>query len=243
MRHVLLGMRKLSGNLHGGRRERVVGVPDTRHRRGGRRCHGSSSGGRGRSSGLGGSGGDVFPHIVGNDPPAGSGTDNVQSREGAEAHVLGQSMRQRRCHDAITGGGSGGRCSGGRRGCHRSRRRWRGSGSRCSRLGRRGGGSRSLHNIVLEGADIVAILEGDHDGHTAGNFSRAGIGQNPGNETIVLRLKVHGGLVGLDLAENIAGAKFFPLGLVPLGDRPGLHCRRERRHADDLMGWVAGHPP
>mmetsp|Transcript_6256 Transcript_6256/g.17496 ORF Transcript_6256/g.17496 Transcript_6256/m.17496 type:complete len:501 (+) Transcript_6256:1943-3445(+) len=245
MRYVLLGMRKLSGNLHGGRRERVVGVADTRHRRGGRRCHGGSSGRRGRSSGFGGtsSGGDVFPHIIGNNPPAGSSTDNVESREGPKAHLLGQSMRQRRCHDAITGGSSG-RCSGGKRGCHRSSssRSWRGSSSwcrRCSRLSRGGG---SLHNIVLEGADIVALLDGDHDGLAAGNFGRAGIGENPGEEAIVLRLKVDGGLVGLDLAENIAGGKFFSLCQVPLGDCPGLHSRRKRRHSDELMGWVAGHP-
>ena len=62
--------------------------------------------------------------------------------------------------------------------------------------------------------------------------------QELGQNTVLLELKVHLGLVGLDLDEDITGSEGVTGVLLPCADVAGGHGGGERRHGDDGVGRV-----
>ena len=66
--------------------------------------------------------------------------------------------------------------------------------------------------------------------------------QNLGEDTFVLELKVHLGLVRLDLHEHLAGRDELAGLLLPRADVARRHCRRQGRHLDDGVRRVRGVP-
>ena len=63
--------------------------------------------------------------------------------------------------------------------------------------------------------------------------------QNLGEEPLFLALKVHLGLVGFDLDQNVTGADFIPNLLVPRSQITGGHCGRQSRHIYAGMWWIS----
>ncbi len=148
-----------------------------------------------------------------------------------EALVRGNALGERRREDA-----SAARCrcglrrgSGGRRGLGRSRSRC--SGRRCSgcRLcGRRSGGRRRR---VLGNFRLALLQQDGDDGihlHALGAFGH----DEPADLALVDRLDLHGRLVGLDLADHLAGFDGVAFFDMPLGELALRHGGRQRGHQD-----------
>jgi hypothetical protein len=70
------------------------------------------------------------------------------------------------------------------------------------------------------------------------NVLLARVAQNLGESAILLELKVHLCLVGLDLDEHVAGRYRVSGLLLPCANVSGGHGRGECGHADDGVRWV-----
>mmetsp|Transcript_23981 Transcript_23981/g.77162 ORF Transcript_23981/g.77162 Transcript_23981/m.77162 type:complete len:503 (-) Transcript_23981:31-1539(-) len=118
-----------------------------------------------------------------------------------------------------------------------ARERGRGWRRGCDGLRRSSHGSprRRGHGEVLEGGDVLPLLDDDHDGIADFRFA-AGLHKNLRDDAVVLRLEVDRRLVGLDFRHDVARRERPALLHLPGGDRPALHRRRQRRQAHHLMG-------
>ena len=86
------------------------------------------------------------------------------------------------------------------------------------------------------GADVFALIGDDRDRCVDRNVLGAVGDQDFGEHTFVNGLHFHGGLVGLDLGENVAGLDFVAFFLEPFGKLALLHGRRKGGHQN-----VGGH--
>ena len=117
-------------------------------------------------------------------------------------------------------------------GCERRRRHLRlglrGLGFGRLGLGRPGG--RGLRRRCGDGARVLAVGQnhGDRgiDRDIVGAFRDHDLAEPP----LVDGFDLHGGLVGLDLGDDIAGAHRVTLVLQPFGELALLHGRRQRGH-------------
>ncbi|KAL3306072.1 pyruvate dehydrogenase e2 component (dihydrolipoamide acetyltransferase) [Colletotrichum asianum] len=102
--------------------------------------------------------------------------------------------------------------------------------------GLRGGGGLVLFGGDLEGGEVVAGL-GD-DGNAGANLDGLGAvaGGDLEHDAVVLGLDVHGGLVGLDLEEDVAGGEGLALLDLPAGDVTLRHGRGQGGHGEVLRG-------
>jgi hypothetical protein len=86
------------------------------------------------------------------------------------------------------------------------------------------------------GGHVLALAREDRDPgvhrHIVGVVRHQNLGQN----ALIDRLDLHGGLIGLDLGQDIAWLHLLALGLQPLGELALLHRGREGGHQD-----VGGH--
>ncbi len=103
-------------------------------------------------------------------------------------------------------------------------------------LGGRRGGRRLLParrgTAVGQRGGVLALAQ-DHgdrriDRHVVGSFRH----QNFSERALVDRLDLHGGFVGLDLGDHVAGFDGVAFFLEPLGEIALLHRGRERGHED-----------
>lgn len=72
------------------------------------------------------------------------------------------------------------------------------------------------------------------------NVLLASILEDLGNNTLFLELKVHLGLVRLDLDQNITRGDSVAGLLLPGSNVAGLHCGRQSRHLDHLVAREGG---
>jgi hypothetical protein len=119
---------------------------------------------------------------------------------------------------------------------------WRRRRGRCARglrlglwlrLGRRRGLSGLLGGrgrSVLERGGVLAIGQ-DHGDRRIHRDVRGALGhQDLAKRALVDRLHLHGGLVGFDFGDHVAGLDLVALVLDPLGEVALLHGGRERGH-------------
>ena len=105
-------------------------------------------------------------------------------------------------------------------------------------LSRRGGGrryGRSGYLYAVEGRCILALLQDQADDRIYSHPFGAGRHHDPAEGALVGRLHLHRRLVGLDLAQDIAGGDLIPLALEPARDIALGHRRREGRHQN--LDW------
>ena len=107
-----------------------------------------------------------------------------------------------------------------------------------------GGADTTAGLAGLDGRGVLAFGQ-DHrdrrvDGDVVGTFGD----ENLAERALVDRLDLHGGLVGLDLGDDVAGFDRVALLLVPLGEVALLHRGRQRGHQHfdrhgRITGWLA----
>lgn len=68
------------------------------------------------------------------------------------------------------------------------------------------------------------------------NILLAGVLQDLSKDTLLLELKVHLCLIGLNLHKDITGLEAVAGLLLPCTDVSRGHCRRKGRHANDSVG-------
>lgn len=71
-----------------------------------------------------------------------------------------------------------------------------------------------------------------------GDVLRAALLQDLGQHTLLLELKVHLGLVGLDLNQHITGGESITGLLLPRANVASGHGGRQGGHLDDGVRWV-----
>lgn len=99
-----------------------------------------------------------------------------------------------------------------------------------------GGGLLVLFGGDLEGGEVVAGLGDDGDAGADLNGLGAVAGGDLEHDAVVLGLDVHGGLVGLDLEEYVAGGEGLALLDLPAGDVTLRHGRGQGGHGEVLRG-------
>ena len=87
---------------------------------------------------------------------------------------------------------------------------------------------------VAESSSIRRLFDDDHDRRADRDLRARGL-QVLGEDAVVLRFEIYGGLVRLDLADDVARAERGALLHVPFCDRALLHRRRERREPYDVV--------
>ncbi len=97
---------------------------------------------------------------------------------------------------------------------------------------------------VLEGGGVLALGQDHRDRRVDRDVVGAFRHQDLAERALVDRLHLHGGLVGLDLGDDVAGFDRVALLLVPLGEVALLHRGRERGHQHfdrhgRITGWLA----
>ena len=97
---------------------------------------------------------------------------------------------------------------------------------------RRGCGGRSRDRLDRSGGGACCFAVFDHDRDRRVNLhaSRAFGDQKLANDPLVDGLEFHGGLVGFDLGQDLAGFHRVALFHQPFGQRAFFHRRRERGH-------------
>ena len=92
----------------------------------------------------------------------------------------------------------------------------------------------------LQGVDVVALLGGH--GNPLADLDALGLASlhDLDHDTVVLRLNIHGRLIGLDLQKHVSGGEGLALLDPPVGDVALGHGRREGGHGEVLGGAVCG---
>lgn len=102
--------------------------------------------------------------------------------------------------------------------------------------GRRGGRLGLRIGRDLEAGNVVSGLGEDGDASANGDGLAAVLGHDLHHDTVLLGLDIHGGLVRLNLEQDVAGAKVFALLDAPAGDISLGHGRRQCGHYKVLGG-------
>ena len=178
---------------------------------------------------LGGAAGNGGFDIVLDDAAIGTAAlDLRQVQAGLLRHALGERARE----DAVASvRGAARRLGAVALGCGAGAAS--GAGAALPRLGlgfRLGSGLRSAAAIERRGVFALFQQQGDHliDGDALGSF----LNDDLAERAFIDRFDFHGGFVGFDLGDDVAGLDLVAFLLQPLREVALGHCRRQRRHSD-----------